>query len=31
MFGVVVTSTPAEREGWLREVRDTVNRMYPKG
>ncbi len=31
MFGVVVTSTSGEREGWLKDVRDTVNGIYPKG
>ena len=29
MFGVMVTSTPEQRAGWLREVRDTVNRLFP--
>jgi NAD(P)H dehydrogenase (quinone) len=29
-FAVVVTSTPEERETWLREVRDLVARHFPK-
>lgn len=29
MYGVVVTSTGAEREGWLKEVEDTVNQYFP--
>ncbi|MDD5287479.1 MAG: NAD(P)H-dependent oxidoreductase, partial [Desulfuromonadaceae bacterium] len=29
MFGVMVTSTPEQRAGWLDEVRDTVNRLFP--
>lgn len=29
MFGVMVTSTPEERAGWLGEVRETVNRLFP--
>ena len=29
MFGVMVTSTAEERAGWLDEVRDTVNRLFP--
>ncbi len=30
MFTVVVTSTAAERQGWLAEVEATVNRCFPK-
>jgi NAD(P)H dehydrogenase (quinone) len=30
MFSVVVTSTEQERRGWLEEVRDTVNRTFPR-
>lgn len=29
MYGVIVTSTEAQREGWLKEVEDTVNRYFP--
>jgi len=30
MFETIVTSTPAQRRGWLDEVRDTLNRFCPK-
>ena len=30
IFGVVVTSTPAERAGWLAEVRALVERHWPR-
>ena len=29
MFGVMVTSTPEQRAGWLDEVRATVDRFFP--
>ncbi len=29
MFGVIVTSSPEEREAWLQDVRDTVRRVFP--
>lgn len=29
MFGVIVTSTPEEREVWLQDVCDTVKRVFP--
>lgn len=29
MFGMVVTSTLEQREAWLREVAETVNRCFP--
>ena len=28
-FGVVVTSSPEEREGWLKEVSETMDRVFP--
>jgi len=28
MYGVVVTSTPGQRQAWLDDVRDTINRFY---
>lgn len=30
MFGVVVTSTDAERKQWLEEVRAAINRFFPE-
>ena len=30
MFGVIVTSTEGQRKAWLGEVRDLVNRTFPK-
>ena len=30
MFGVIVTSTDAQRAEWLREVRETVLRYFPR-
>lgn len=30
MYGVIVTSTPEQRRVWLDEVRETVNRFFPK-
>lgn len=27
MFGIVVTSTPKQREDWLEEVKETVNNI----
>jgi len=29
MFSVVVTSTEEERRGWLGEVRELVNTLFP--
>jgi putative NADPH-quinone reductase len=29
-FGVIVTSTPQRRDAWLEEVRETVNRCFPR-
>lgn len=29
-FGVIVTSTPQRRDAWLAEVRETVNRYFPR-
>lgn len=29
MFGVVVTSTPKQRDSWLSEVKETVSRYFP--
>jgi putative NADPH-quinone reductase len=29
-FGVIVTSTPAERRAWLEQVRATVARHFPR-
>lgn len=29
-FGVIVTSTPRQRDEWLQEVRQTVNALFPK-
>ncbi|HOW28580.1 MAG TPA: NAD(P)H-dependent oxidoreductase [Elusimicrobiota bacterium] len=29
MFGVVIVSTPAQRETWLEEVRATLNKYFP--
>jgi NAD(P)H dehydrogenase (quinone) len=29
-FGIVVTSTESERRRWLREVRETIDRFFPK-
>jgi NAD(P)H dehydrogenase (quinone) len=29
MFGVIVTSTPEQRRGWLREVEETIDRYFP--
>jgi len=29
MFGMVVTSTLEERQGWLAEVREAVRRFFP--
>ena len=31
MFGVVVTSTEEQRETWLKEVKDAVDRYFPPG
>lgn len=31
MFNVVVTSSAAERKGWLAEVAATIERFFPKG
>jgi NAD(P)H dehydrogenase (quinone) len=31
MFNIVVTSTEAERRGWLSEVVATINHFFPKG
>lgn len=30
MYGVVVTSTPEQRRIWLADVRETVDRYFPK-
>lgn len=30
MFNVVVTSTEADRGGWLNEVAETIERFFPK-
>ncbi|MHB8916717.1 MAG: NAD(P)H-dependent oxidoreductase [Desulfocucumaceae bacterium] len=30
MYGVVVTSTPAQRNEWLSDVRETVTRLFPR-
>jgi putative NADPH-quinone reductase len=30
-FGVVVTGTKSQRNGWLEEVRETMDRFFPKG
>lgn len=30
MYGVVVTSTPAQRNEWLSDVRETVNHFFPR-
>jgi len=30
-FGVVVTSTLEERQGWLRQVRETIRHRFPPG
>jgi NAD(P)H dehydrogenase (quinone) len=30
MFNIVVTSSEAEREGWLSEVAATIDRFFPK-
>lgn len=30
MYGVVVTSTPEQRSAWLDDVKETVNRYFPK-
>lgn len=29
-FGVIVTSTPQRREEWLKEVRETADRFFPR-
>ena len=29
MFGVIVTSTPQQRDEWLQEIRETVNYYFP--
>lgn len=29
MFGIVIISTPEQREVWLRDVRESVNRYFP--
>jgi len=31
MFNIVVTSSAAERTGWLSEVAATIDRFFPKG
>ena len=31
MFGVVVTSTPAQRQAWLEEVRSILDSCFPAG
>ncbi|CAO0820569.1 hypothetical protein DFAR_1700001 [Desulfarculales bacterium] len=31
MFGVVLTSKPAQRAAWLQEMRDLVSRLFPIG
>jgi hypothetical protein len=31
MFAIVVTSTEAERRGWLAEVEATIDRFFPRG
>jgi putative NADPH-quinone reductase len=29
-FGTIVTSTPAERQAWLEEVREMIERHFPR-
>ena len=31
MFNIIVTSSEAERKGWLSEVAATINRFFPRG
>jgi NAD(P)H dehydrogenase (quinone) len=31
MFRVIVTSTPAARAAWLREVEDTMDHLFGRG